>query len=78
MKQQYKAVISAILLSLSLAACGDKQEPQTMASSEKQDTAVEHAQKHLDPKYICPMHPQIVRDVPGSCPICGMDLVPVE
>jgi Cu(I)/Ag(I) efflux system membrane fusion protein len=24
------------------------------------------------------MHPQIVRDQPGQCPICGMDLVPVE
>jgi Cu(I)/Ag(I) efflux system membrane fusion protein len=27
-------------------------------------------------QYTCPMHPQIVRDAPGSCPICGMDLVP--
>ena len=25
----------------------------------------------------CPMHPEIVRDAPGKCPICGMDLVPV-
>ena len=25
--------------------------------------------------YSCPMHPQIVSDEPGSCPICGMDLV---
>lgn len=28
--------------------------------------------------YTCPMHPQIVQDHPGKCPICGMDLVPVE
>jgi Cu+-exporting ATPase len=28
-------------------------------------------------KYTCPMHPQIVRDAPGSCPICGMALVPI-
>src|SRR5690606_29256435 len=27
--------------------------------------------------YTCPMHPEIVRDEPGSCPICGMDLVPL-
>jgi Cu(I)/Ag(I) efflux system membrane fusion protein len=39
------------------------------------DTALEHTLKHLDPKYVCPMHPQIVRDEPGSCPICGMALV---
>lgn len=26
-------------------------------------------------KYVCPMHPQIVRDHEGTCPICGMDLV---
>ena len=26
-------------------------------------------------KYICPMHPQISADHPGSCPVCGMDLV---
>ncbi|GIW86385.1 MAG: hypothetical protein KatS3mg108_0709 [Isosphaeraceae bacterium] len=27
--------------------------------------------------YTCPMHPQIVSDRPGSCPICGMALEPV-
>ena len=26
--------------------------------------------------YTCPMHPEIVRDAPGNCPICGMKLVP--
>lgn len=29
-------------------------------------------------RYTCPMHPQIQRDAPGSCPICGMDLVPIK
>jgi Cu(I)/Ag(I) efflux system membrane fusion protein len=28
--------------------------------------------------YICPMHPEVVKDGKGSCPICGMDLVPKE
>jgi len=27
--------------------------------------------------YTCPMHPEIVQDGPGSCPICGMALEPV-
>ena len=28
-------------------------------------------------QYTCPMHPQILRDAPGNCPICGMTLEPV-
>jgi membrane fusion protein, copper/silver efflux system len=27
--------------------------------------------------YTCPMHPSVKQGVPGQCPICGMDLVPV-
>jgi membrane fusion protein, copper/silver efflux system len=29
-------------------------------------------------QYHCPMHPTYVADRPGSCPICGMDLVPIR
>lgn len=29
-------------------------------------------------KWISPMHPQIVKDKPGTCDICGMPLVPAE
>ena len=29
-------------------------------------------------KYTCPMHPQVIQDHPGKCPICGMNLVPVR
>jgi len=28
--------------------------------------------------YHCPMHPAVVSDQPGDCPICGMRLVPIE
>ena len=28
--------------------------------------------------YTCSMHPQIMQDRPGTCPICGMELIPVE
>jgi Cu+-exporting ATPase len=27
-------------------------------------------------EWMCPMHPEIVRDAPGSCPMCGMALEP--
>jgi len=29
-------------------------------------------------EYTCSMHPEIVRDEPGSCPKCGMNLIPRE
>jgi Cu(I)/Ag(I) efflux system membrane fusion protein len=29
-------------------------------------------------RWVSPMHPTIVKDVPGACDVCGMDLVPAE
>ena len=56
-----------------LNACSDKASDAN--SPGMQETAVEHAQKHLDPTYVCPMHPNVTQDEPGNCPICGMALV---
>jgi membrane fusion protein, copper/silver efflux system len=30
---------------------------------------------HEEHTYTCPMHPTVISDRPGSCPVCGMDLV---
>lgn len=71
---------SAILvLAVGLLAC-EKQEQASTSDTvmQKTESAAEHAKKHLDPKYVCPMHPQIIRDKPGNCPICGMNLVAVQ
>ncbi len=43
-------------------------------SPEDFDAAVLHAR--ID--YVCPMHPEVVQNEPGSCPKCGMDLVARE
>ena len=29
-------------------------------------------------RWTCSMHPQILSEAPGDCPICGMDLIPAE
>lgn len=39
--------------------------------------AAAHAEEAAAVKYTCPMHPQIIADTPGKCPICGMDLVQI-
>jgi len=41
------------------------------------DAAPTVLQSDVGEKYTCPMHPQIIRNAPGSCPICGMALEPV-
>ena len=45
-------------------------------------TEVAAGGKVMDPdlagKWICPMHPDVVRDKAGDCPICGMPLVTTE
>ncbi len=37
---------------------------------------VPHVEEAEKIEWVCPMHPQIVRDAPGACPICGMALEP--
>ncbi|HXV14110.1 MAG TPA: efflux RND transporter periplasmic adaptor subunit, partial [Candidatus Krumholzibacteria bacterium] len=38
----------------------------------------EQGQEATAVQYHCPMHPTVVSDTPGDCPICGMKLVPIE
>jgi Cu+-exporting ATPase len=38
----------------------------------------QHAADEKKVRYTCPMHPQIVQFGPGSCPICGMALEPMD
>jgi Cu+-exporting ATPase len=45
-------------------------------SSAKQEVATPPTPTGAKVEWTCPMHPQIVRDQPGSCPICGMALEP--
>src|SRR5688572_11696045 len=36
------------------------------------------AHEHQDVQYTCPMHPEVIKDAPGKCPKCGMDLIPLK
>lgn len=55
----------AYCLLLIVTACNNKKEDHS-----------QHQQQLT--QYTCPMHPEIIRDAPGRCPICGMELVKKE
>ena len=48
----------------------------THNSNDKENAAL-HTAPQVFQKYTCPMHPHILRDAPGNCPLCGMKLEPV-
>ncbi|HZV68946.1 MAG TPA: copper-translocating P-type ATPase [Saprospiraceae bacterium] len=52
-----------------------KMDAHTHLHSEMED--LKRDTNHFQ-KYTCPMHPQIVQDGPGKCPLCGMTLVPLD
>ncbi|GAC1593615.1 MAG: efflux RND transporter periplasmic adaptor subunit [Hymenobacter sp.] len=58
-----------LLLTLLTGCKGKAHGPAAQAPAQPVATAAAQ-------RYTCPMHPQIVREAPGQCPICGMDLVP--
>jgi Cu(I)/Ag(I) efflux system membrane fusion protein len=67
---------AALLAAFWLAACRSETQVQPEPLEQiVRPTAAETADEHSHTHYVCPMHPQIVRDASGSCPICGMDLV---
>ncbi len=62
-------VIAVVLL---LATTGVVLRIIPLPGSSRQGTVV------AETVYVCPMHPSVVSDSPGDCPICGMSLVPQE
>ena len=73
----HKSTFLLLALSLSLAACGRKDDPET-ASAVQADATATSATAALGSYYTCSMHPQVHQDHPGDCPICGMHLIKVN
>jgi len=55
---------------LALAGCTDQNGGSQTDTMENSATQAQ--------LYTCSMHPEVISEEPGECPICGMDLVPVS
>lgn len=55
-----------------------EQNPEKYLDNDKETPDEEGCAQSESCKYICPMHPEVEEDGPGSCPKCGMDLQPEE
>lgn len=64
MKGNMKAIKMALVAFIAVLSACSNPKPAPIAVKAKNEV-----------KYTCPMHPQILEDHPGSCPICGMTLV---
>ena len=64
---KYNLSISVILISFFflLFSCNERTKKQTKTEKAKET-------------WTCSMHPEVIRDGSGSCPICGMDLIKKE
>ncbi len=59
---------SIMLIVLFFAACTSSEKPAETST----DTA---AHSNTAAVYTCPMHPEVISDKPGTCPVCKMDLI---
>lgn len=55
-----------------VASCDNEKTTHNMKDMNEHSHSNHSAQQK---KYTCPMHPEIIRNEPGKCPICGMNLV---
>ncbi len=71
-KQNYKLIVIVltfgILLGWIISPSGNKQSAED---------GHDHSEEVANQIWTCSMHPQIKKDQPGDCPICGMELIPL-
>ncbi len=72
---QSKHVKQFVLFVLMLAIAGTATSLLTGCGASNTSATGEVANKTL---YTCGMHPQVVQNKPGNCPICGMKLTPIR
>lgn len=65
-------LIVGILIGWLLIGGSNNEQQETLPTDH---SAMDHAEGTT---WTCSMHPQIQKDEPGNCPICGMELIPMK
>ncbi|MCB9614397.1 MAG: efflux RND transporter periplasmic adaptor subunit [Sandaracinus sp.] len=68
-----RSIVVGLVAVLAAFALGRWSSPSSETSSSEP-----HARSAAAEIWTCSMHPQVRRDGPGTCPFCGMDLVPTS
>lgn len=71
MKTKYYLITGILGVAILLASLASVSFNQQKESEVKELTMVQNTNK----QYVCSMHPQVIRNSPGDCPICGMFLI---
>ena len=83
LRSKMLSLLASAMLAAGISACSDT-TPAEDHSDHSHHTeaggadsaAGESGDDEVAQEYVCPMHPQVRQDGPGTCPICFMDLVP--
>ena len=74
--KRFTFCLSVTLLVICLSSCTPRVSNPDANKVENGTESHQHdKQKEI---WTCPMHPQIIKDGPGKCPICGMELIKVD
>ncbi|HKJ69139.1 MAG TPA: efflux RND transporter periplasmic adaptor subunit [bacterium] len=71
-KRNFLVSLSIFGTAVVLAACSGEGQAKSPAAEPQ------HQEMKAAQQYTCPMHADVIEDEPGDCPICGMDLVPLN
>lgn len=79
MKKTIVVPFFVILLFGSVMSCNQTKDTSEQAGTEKTEPADTTSNNMMaKAQYTCTMHPEVVKDEPGKCPKCGMELVKKE
>lgn len=79
LKENYKLFLGVFVVGLLFGWILFHSSGEAITSTQELNAHEGHNHESEDPTtWTCSMHPQIKQDKPGKCPICAMDLIPLQ